>query len=137
MTGCGATRNPELFSVIPNTVVIDNANKMNLDSYMPYICESRIDIFKDCESKLSKKFVQVQNGCNHDCTYCVTRLLRGPNVSFEYDEILQDVKSAIEQGFYEIVLTGVDTASYVRVENGKAFLLSDLCAKLLTDVPEI
>jgi threonylcarbamoyladenosine tRNA methylthiotransferase MtaB len=58
-------------------------------------------------------------------------------VSFPYEEILQDVKSAIDQGFYEIVLTGVDTASYVRVENNKPFLLADLCEKLLKDVPEI
>lgn len=137
VTGCGATRNRELFSGIKNTVVIDNSEKMKLDSYKPYVCTSEINVFKDTESKLSKKFVQVQNGCNHDCTYCVTRLLRGPNVSFHYEEILQDVKSAIDQGFYEIVLTGVDTASYVRVENNKPFLLADLCEKLLKDVPEI
>ena len=137
VTGCGATRNHGLFASIPNTVIIDNADKMNLDFYLPHIRKSKINVFKDTESKLSKKFVQVQHGCNHDCTYCVTRLLRGPNVSFPYEEILQDVKSAIDQGFYEIVLTGVDTASYVRVENNKPFLLADLCEKILKDVPEI
>ena len=144
VTGCGATRNPELFKNIPHTLVIDNADKMKISSYIDAIKNadfdtscSAIDTFKDTESKLSKKFVQVQNGCNHDCTYCITRLLRGPNVSFPYNEILADVKSAVRDGFYEIVLTGVDTASYARQEQGKAFMLADLCEKLLADVPEI
>lgn len=144
VTGCGATRNPQLFSVIENAIVIDNADKMKLPVYIAALenavfdaKSSKIDVFKDTESKLSKQFIQVQNGCNHDCTYCVTRLLRGPNVSFPYEEILADARRAIEQGFYEIVLTGVDTASYVRMENGKPFLLADLCEKLLNDVPEI
>lgn len=144
VTGCGATRNPELFKNIPHTLVIDNADKMKISSYIDAIKNadfdtscSVIDVFKDTESKLSKKFVQVQNGCNHDCTYCITRLLRGPSISFPYKEILTDVKNAIRDGFYEIVLTGVDTASYATQEQGKAFMLADLCEKLLADVPEI
>ncbi|MCQ2568128.1 MAG: radical SAM protein [Alphaproteobacteria bacterium] len=129
---------------MPHVFVIDNADKMKLASYIDAlrvanfdISCSKIDIFKESESKLSKKFVQVQNGCNHDCTYCVTRLLRGPNVSFPYNEILADVRQTIQDGFYEIVLTGVDTASYVRIEDGKPILLADICARLLKDVPEI
>ena len=144
VTGCGATRNRDLFNSIPRALVIDNAEKMKKSAYITAlqsadvdISNSHIDLFKDSEAKLSKKFVQVQNGCNHDCTYCVTRLLRGPSVSYPYDEILSDVKKAIQDGFYEIVLTGVDTASYARQEGGRAFLLSDLCAKILRDVPEI
>ena len=144
VTGCGATRNPELFARIPRTMVIDNAHKMEISAYMDAIKQSNIniscptiDVFKDNESKLSKQFIQVQNGCNHDCTYCVTRLLRGNNVSFPYEEILADARRAVENGFYEIVLTGVDTASYIQMENGKPFLLADLCARLLADVPEI
>lgn len=144
VTGCGATRNRVLFESVHNALVIDNADKMKKSAYIDamknsdtYISCPKIDVFKENETKLSKKFVQVQSGCNHDCTYCVTRLLRGDNVSFPYSEILSDVKSAIANGFYEIVLTGVDTASYIRVENGQPVLLSDICKKLLTDVPEI
>ena len=144
VTGCGATRNRALFESVSHTFVIDNADKMNLQVYIVALTKAnfdinntKIDVFKTDESKLSKQFIQVQNGCNHDCTYCVTRLLRGPNMSFEYDDILKDVKSAIKNGFYEIVLTGVDTASYVRMENGRPFLLADLCKQLLQDVPEI
>lgn len=144
VTGCGATRNRALFESVPHTLVIDNAVKMKLSSYIDAMKSadfdtscSKIDKFKSNEAKLSKKFIQVQNGCNHDCTYCVTRLLRGPNVSFPYTEILADARAAIADGFYEIVLTGVDTASYVKMEDGKPVLLADICRRLLADVPEI
>ncbi len=144
VTGCGATRNPGLFAKIPHVLVIDNADKMDISKYVAALKTAnfniscpKIDVFKNAETPLSKQFIQVQNGCNHDCTYCVTRLLRGPNVSFPYSEILQDAKNAVKNGYYEIVLTGVDTASYVRIENGRPFLLSDVCESLLRDVPEI
>ena len=144
VTGCGSTRNKNLFTSINNTIVIDNKDKTDSRVYIAAlknldfdIKTSKIDSFKTNESKLSKQFVQVQNGCNHDCTYCVTRLLRGPNISFPYDDILTDVRDAIKKGFYEIVLTGVDTASYIRRDNDKLFLLADLCNQLLIDVPEM
>lgn len=144
VTGCGATRNPTLFAKIPRVLVIDNMDKMDMGVYKKALktadfnvsC-SKIDDFTNTQKPLSKQFVQIQNGCNHDCTYCVTRLLRGPNVSFPYSEILADVKNAVKNGFYEIVLTGVDTASFARLENDKPFLLSDVCESLLRDVPEI
>jgi len=144
VTGCGATRNPTLFEKIPHVLVIDNKDKMNLQAYIAAInnanfdiSKPQIEVFRNSESVLSKKFIQVQNGCNHDCTYCVTRLLRGKSVSFEYTEILTAAQDAVKNGFYEIVLTGVDTASYVKICDGKPFLLADLCKKLLNDVPEI
>jgi len=144
VSGCGATRNSKLFSDISHVVVVDNRSKMNIKAYSSALLKSNFDIkhpeitcFKTSETKLSKQFVQVQNGCNHDCAYCVTRLLRGKSISFSYNEILSDVKDAITKGFYEIVLTGVDTASYLRNDNGKLFLLADLCRDLLRDVPEL
>ncbi len=145
VTGCAATRNRELFCDIPNVIVVDNFQKRNLDAYIDAMSKTpcnivgaaNIDNFRDTDDKLSKKFVQIQNGCNHDCTYCVTRLLRGRAISFEYDEILSDVRTAVDNGFGEIVLTGVDIASYARVYDGRAFLISDLCKKLLNDVPGI
>ena len=144
VTGCGATRNPKLFADISRAFVIDNADKMNLQVYIAALESakfnpktSKIDIFKSNEARLSKKFIRVQNGCNHDCTYCITRFLRGPNISYPYEEILADARAAVASGFYEIVLTGVDTASYMRRENGSLFMLSDLCVALLQDVPEM
>ena len=140
ITGCAATRNPELFAKIPNTVVISNADKMKLDSYLGHgndINNPQIAQFNQVDTKLSKQFVQIQNGCNHNCAYCITRQLRGTAVSFEYIDILADVQRAVCDGFGEIVLTGVDLASYVKKEGDTVCLISDLCRRLLADVPGI
>lgn len=140
VTGCAATRNPDLFAQIPNTYVIDNRQKLHLQAYVDamaaapcHIATPQIAAFRNADPHLSKQFVQIQNGCNHQCTYCVTRLLRGPGVSFDYADILSDVRRATDNGFYEIVLTGVDIASYAK--NG--VLISELCKNLLRDAPEI
>lgn len=140
VTGCAATRNPELFYQIPNALVVANHDKMNPSAYMNALAVAPCNfntqkelVFHHNSPIMSKQFIQVQNGCNHSCTYCVTRLLRGTAVSFPYSDILNDVRDAITNGFNEIVLTGVDTASYAH--NG--MLISDVCKKLLQDVPEI
>lgn len=138
VTGCAATRNPALFSDIKNTFVIANADKMRADAYTEalaagqcQIADPKIACFNHAAPRLSKQFIQVQNGCNHACTYCVTRLLRGPAQSFDYADILKDAHAAVKNGFTEIVLTGVDIASYAR----DGMLISDVCRKLLQDVP--
>lgn len=139
VTGCAATRNPELFKQIPNVFVINNQEKLSLEAYIKALqnssdgLNSTILNFPYKASRLSKQFIQVQNGCNHKCAYCITRLLRGPAVSFDYKDILKDAQEAIINGFNEIVLTGVDTASYAN--NG--LFISDICKKLLQDVPQI
>lgn len=144
VTGCGATRNPNMFLDIPNTHVILNKDKLNLSEYINVLNKS-LNI-KYCkflpeqdvaENHLSKQFIQIQNGCNHECTYCITRILRGPSVSFEYADILQDVQDGVKNGFNEFVLTGIDAASYIKNYFNKPFLISDLCEKLLYDVPGI
>lgn len=144
VTGCAATRNPQLFTEIENTAIVHNYEKLNLNAYISAInnipCaaqSAKIEKFEHHESKLSKQFVQIQNGCNHACAYCITRALRGPSVSFEYENILAEVRAAVENGFGEIVLTGIDIASYIQKKDGKLFQLSDLCKELLADVPGI
>lgn len=140
VTGCAATRNPDLFLQIPNAIVVDNRDKMHLSAYLTALADApchfenpRVANFARGDTVLSKQFIQVQNGCNHQCTYCITRVLRGPSVSFAYADILNDARTAVARGFTEIVLTGVDTASYAR----DGMLISDVCAQLLRDVPEI
>lgn len=140
VTGCAATRNPDLFLQIPNAIVVDNRDKMHLSAYLTALADApchfenpRVANFARGDTVLSKQFIQVQNGCNHQCTYCITRALRGPSVLFAYADILNDARTAVARGFTEIVLTGVDTASYAR----DGMLISDVCAQLLRDVPEI
>lgn len=140
VTGCAATRNPDLFFQIPNALVIKNQDKLNINAYIDAINNApchfnnpKITNFSHPAPQLSKQFIQVQNGCNHKCAYCVTRLLRGTAVSFDYQDILNDAKAAINSGFQEIVLTGVDIASYAK----DGLFISDVCKKLLSDLPEI
>ncbi|MBO4672415.1 MAG: MiaB/RimO family radical SAM methylthiotransferase [Alphaproteobacteria bacterium] len=141
VTGCGSTRNPGLFEQIPNTVVIPNANKMDAAQYISGLKRlnrgGKILQFAHETPDLSKQFIQIQNGCNHKCTYCVTRLLRGPAVSYPYADILADARAAVKKGFYEIVITGVDSASYAFNTGDKFIFISDVCKMLLRDVPEI
>lgn len=136
VTGCAATRNPGLFADIKGVTVIPNSNKMNIEAYIAApdaINNAPIIKFDHPTPRMSKQFVQVQNGCNHKCAYCVTRLLRGAAQSFEYKDILVDAQCAINNGFSEIVLTGVDIASYAK--DGR--LISDVCRGILTDVPGV
>ena len=140
VTGCAATRNSDLFYQIPNAIVVPNCDKMRPTAYIDALANApcnftnpQIIKFNHHAPRMSKQFIQVQNGCNHQCTYCVTRLLRGPAISFAYADILNDAHAATRNGFYEIVLTGVDTASYAR----DGMLISDVCKSLLRDVPEI
>lgn len=141
VTGCGATRNPGLFEKIPNTVVIDNSVKTDKNQYVNGLkrlnADGKVLKFPHETPELSKQFIQIQNGCNHKCTYCVTRLLRGPAVSFPYSDILADARTAVKNGFYEIVITGVDSASYAYKMGDKFIFISDICKMLLRDVPEI
>ena len=141
ITGCAATHDARAFDEIPNVRVVTNSEKLNRDAYVRAVAnfdfatsDAEI-IVSNPDAPMSKQFVQIQNGCNHDCTYCITRLLRGPSVSHEYADILADVRAAVENGYSEIVLTGVDSASYHKNYDGKPFLISDLCRKLLADVP--
>ena len=140
VTGCAATRNPKLFDRIPNALVIHNRDKMNPNAYTDAIASApcnfdtpKIVKFNHPVPRMSKQYIQVQNGCNHSCTYCVTRLLRGKSTSVPYDKILGDARCAVQNGFGEIILTGVDTASYAN----DGMLISDVCSGLLRDVPEI
>ncbi len=141
VTGCGATRNPALFEKIQNTTVIPNADKMDPRQYTDGLVRlntgGKIVKFAHEAPELSKQFIQIQNGCNHKCAYCVTRLLRGPAVSFPYADILADARKAVANGFYEIVITGVDSASYAFNTGDKFIFISDVCKMLLRDVPEI
>lgn len=78
----------------------------------------------------ARAFVEVQNGCDHDCTFCITRLARGPSRSLAPDAIITAVQAVVEKGQQEVILTGVDLTSY---EGG----LASLVARILRDVPDL
>jgi threonylcarbamoyladenosine tRNA methylthiotransferase MtaB len=73
----------------------------------------------------TRAFIGIQDGCDHACTYCVTRLLRGPAQSRPPDEALAQVRHAVSQGAQEVVLTGVSLGAYghdLALEDGLAYL---------------
>ena len=59
-----------------------------------------------------KAFVQVQQGCNHRCTYCIVPYARGKNRSVPADTVVAQIKKLLAAGFEEICLTGIDICSY-------------------------
>lgn len=60
----------------------------------------------------TRAFVKVQDGCSRGCTYCIVPKLRGPSISRPFQEVLSEVRSLVESGALEVVLTGVHLGDY-------------------------
>jgi threonylcarbamoyladenosine tRNA methylthiotransferase MtaB len=84
----------------------------------------------------ARAFVQVQQGCDHRCTFCIIPFGRGPNRSVPIGAVVAQVRALVETGFQEIVLTGVDIASYGPDLPG-APSLGQLARRLLMLVPDL
>jgi len=84
----------------------------------------------------SRAFLQVQNGCDHRCTFCIIPYGRGNSRSVPAGEIVGSVKSLVRQGFNEVVLTGVDLSSWGGDLPGTP-PLGDLVRRILKLVPEL
>ncbi len=125
VTGCAAQVNPQIFAQMPEVdLVLGNKEKTALELYINGdLSEKTIvgDIFKydgyddylitGFEGR-QRAFVQIQQGCNHRCTYCIVPFARGNNRSVAQDQILQQISTLLEKGFEQICLTGVDVCSY-------------------------
>jgi len=84
----------------------------------------------------ARAFVQVQNGCNHRCTFCIIPYGRGNSRSVPMGEVVQQVRRLVEQGYHEIVLTGVDISDYGKDLPGEP-TLGQMMRRLLALVPEL
>lgn len=84
----------------------------------------------------TRAFLQVQNGCNHRCTFCIIPFGRGNSRSVPVGEVVRSARELVEAGFKEIVLSGVDISSYGEDLPGKP-TLGQLCRRLLAQVPEL
>ncbi len=84
----------------------------------------------------ARAFVQVQQGCDHRCTFCVIPFGRGPNRSVPIGAVVTQVRTLVESGYHEVVLTGVDIASYGPDLPGRPGL-GQLVRRLLAQVPEL
>ena len=84
----------------------------------------------------SRAFVQIQNGCNHRCTFCIIPYGRGNSRSVAFGEIVNQIKSLVEKGYKEVVLTGVDISDYGKdLLEGLTF--SKMVKRLLKLIPEL
>ena len=84
----------------------------------------------------SRAFVQVQNGCDHRCTFCIIPYGRGPSRSVPLGAIVAQTRRLVESGYREVVLTGVDLTSYGKDLPGQP-TLGQMVRRLLRLVPEL
>jgi len=118
VTGCAAQLNPERYAALPGVVlVLGNREKLTLPRGGEKIQVAPVSRGVDIpdlipKSKRIRAFLQIQQGCDNACTFCVTRLVRGKNISLPPEKVLKQVQTLVRQGAQEITLTGVNTASY-------------------------
>lgn len=123
VTGCASQINPQQFVDMPEVFrVLGNDEKMRMDSYkqahervlvndIMSVKETAAHLISGFEGK-ARAFVQVQNGCDHRCTFCTIPYGRGNSRSVPVGEIVQQLRLLSDAGCAEIVLTGVDITAY-------------------------
>ncbi|MCW9040297.1 MAG: radical SAM protein, partial [Rhodospirillales bacterium] len=92
--------------------------------------------FVDSFEGRARAFLQVQNGCDHRCTFCIIPFGRGPNRSLPVEQISDQVRGLTEKGFAEVVLSGVDLTSYGGDLPGQPSLGS-MVRSLLDNAPDL
>lgn len=121
VAGCAAQLRPEEYAKMPEVDrVLGNHEKMsvkalegtekimvgqmqNHPTYLPIVA--------DFEGK-AKAFLQIQQGCDHACTFCVVSQIRGRNAGLKPEQVIKQARTFIENGYPELILTGVDVTSY-------------------------
>ncbi len=148
VTGCAAQLDPEGFAAIPGVDrVVGNAEKLEPETFVtgehPAVEVADIMTVKETAPQLidgfesrARAFVQIQQGCDHRCTFCIIPYARGPNRSVPMGVIAEQVRLLADSGYGEVVLTGVDIASYGGDLPGKPSL-GELVRRLLAAVPEL
>jgi threonylcarbamoyladenosine tRNA methylthiotransferase MtaB len=152
VTGCAAQTEPETYATMSEVdQVLGNAEKLKAESYAGPALErvkvndimsvretasQMADNFVAPFEERSRAFLQVQNGCDHRCTFCIIPYGRGNSRSVGMGEVVAEARHLVEKGFAEIVLTGVDLTSYGADLPGCP-TLGDLVRRLLKLVPGI
>lgn len=143
VTGCAAQINAKKFADMSEVdLILGNKEKTEIEKYLtqPLTEKSVVgNIFSydkyDCyvitgfEGR-ERAFVQIQQGCNHRCSYCIIPFARGKNRSVPQSEVISQIRVLLNQGFSEICLTGVDACSYQPSFSG-------LVKNILEQVPEL
>ncbi len=146
VTGCAVQIDPASWAGLPNVHrVLGNQDKLKPESWLPEAGSAVSDIMAARETAAhlvtefasrSRAFVQVQQGCDHRCTFCIIPFGRGPNRSVPIGAIADQVRTLVESGYREVVMTGVDVASYGADLPG-APSLGQMIRRVLRAVPEL
>jgi len=154
VTGCAAQTEPELFAAMPEVdLVLGNEEKLEAASYRPpndfgVGAEEKIRVNDIMEARetaghlvagfadRARAFVQIQNGCDHRCTFCIIPFGRGPSRSVPMGAVVDQVRGLVEAGHPELVLTGVDLTAYGADLPGRPSL-GRLVRTILREVPDL
>ncbi|WP_338721373.1 tRNA (N(6)-L-threonylcarbamoyladenosine(37)-C(2))-methylthiotransferase MtaB [Devosia sp. XK-2] len=153
VTGCAAQTEARSFGDMDEVdLVIGNADKLKAESYKPMVFGTPLndkvqvnDIMSVRETAghliegmdgRTRAFVQVQNGCDHRCTFCIIPYGRGPSRSVPMGLVVEQIKKLVANGYSEVVLTGVDITSYGPDLPG-APTLGKLTQSILKHVPDL
>lgn len=154
VTGCAAQTEPETFAAMPEvTRVIGNHEKMQAETWTSLRAADFIgttervqvnDIMAVRETAghlidgfgRHRAYVQVQNGCDHRCTFCIIPFGRGNSRSVPAGVVVEQIKRLVDNGFLEVVLTGVDLTSW-GADLPATPRLGDLVMRILRLVPDL
>jgi threonylcarbamoyladenosine tRNA methylthiotransferase MtaB len=146
VTGCAVQIDPAAWAKLPDVDrVLGNQEKLRAESWSADAPGAVSDIMGAHETAAhlvtefagrARAFVQVQQGCDHRCTFCIIPFGRGPSRSVPMGAVVAQVRALVEAGYQEVVLTGVDIASYGPDLPG-APGLGQLVRRLLALVPEL
>ena len=143
VTGCWSTLYGAQAAELPNVQrIVDNRMKDRLVPQILELPESAFDVEPIARQPLpglhqrTRAFIKVQDGCNNRCTFCLTTVARGESVSRSLRSVIADVRSAVDGGAKEVVLTGVHLGSWGQ---DLGMHLRDLVRGILseTDVPRL
>ena len=146
VTGCAAQIDPRAFAAMPEvSAVVGNVEK--LDPAL-LLGDERMQVsdimavrrtaphLAAAFAEHARAFIEVQNGCDHRCTFCIIPYGRGNSRSVPAGQVIDAVKDVVDRGFREVVLTGVDLTSYGPDLPG-APSLGQLIERILRHVPEL
>jgi threonylcarbamoyladenosine tRNA methylthiotransferase MtaB len=154
VTGCAAQVEPQTFAAMPEVaLVVGNDAKTKAETWSSLrdvgisggarvrvndimaVRETAVHLIDGMRGK-TRAFVQVQNGCDHRCTFCIIPYGRGNSRSVAMGAVVDQVRTLIQHGTREVVLTGVDITSYGRDLPGEP-KLGTLVKSILRHVPEL
>jgi threonylcarbamoyladenosine tRNA methylthiotransferase MtaB len=150
VTGCAAQIDSNIFSSMEEVnFVMGNQEKMTLSAYESLhsqeekvivndifsVTETAEHMVSSFEGKV-RAFVQIQNGCNHRCTFCIIPFGRGNSRSVPIGDIVKQTQHLLDQGYLEVVLTGVDITAYGEDLPGSP-TLGEMIQRLFNLVPHL